>query len=101
MSWRRQVAEAHLLLLEQQADLARWSIAVLADVHVGKVRLVAVLVIQPLPIEHEYDVAVLLDPTRLTQVGEDWDGRASLLDGTGELRECDDGAAQLARCASS
>lgn len=45
-------AEAHLLVVEVEADAPRRAVAVLAHVHVGDVRIVAVLVVVALAVEH-------------------------------------------------
>src|SRR6185369_11799266 len=108
----RQIREAGDVAVELQLYGANGAVALLADDHLGPaadelhlghpvlefdrafLRLQALQVIL-LP-EHEHDnVGILLDGARLAQIRELWPLVLTVLDGTGELRQSNDGDVQL------
>ena len=90
-----EVLEPGEVLEEGQLDGAGRAVAVLGDDQLGDARLVVGVVVLG-PVEQEDDVGVLLDGTRLAEVGHPGAAVLAVLDGPVELREGDDRDLQLA-----
>src|SRR5207245_6956569 len=80
---------------ERQLDGVHWPVPLLGDDDLGDALLVAILDVDFLAIDEGDDVRVLLDRTRLAQVGEARLRRIAALDLTVQLRERDHRHVQL------
>src|SRR6185437_7364594 len=82
--------------VESQVDRASGAVAVLGHDELGIAGLVIGVVIVG-PVEHEYDVGILLDRSRLAQIRQPGPAVLAFLAGPAELRQAEHGDADLAR----
>src|SRR5918996_2524199 len=95
---RGQVLEPRVLRQERHLELAGGTVALLADVHLGRLArlfLHRVLAVERRPVQEHDDVRVLFEGARFTKIAEPRRVVAPRLDRARELRERDDGDVQL------
>ena len=76
--------------IEEELDGSGSATAVLGDNKVGDILAVGIWIIVIFAVEEHYDIGILLDGARFTEIGEHRDLWTAGFDSTGELRERND-----------